>query len=177
VFTTREVRSTILLTATSTDQFPTYNFKLSDLNNYVDFVEVFDEYKIDAVSMTIKSLNGTVGLYTNSSITLVDLYSVIDYNDTTAFTLTSQARQFENCMTLMPGESCNRVFAPKPALAVYEGAFTGYASGPKVWINTDNPNVQHYGMKLAIGHGGVSQTQNQTWEVEFEYYVSFRSVR
>jgi hypothetical protein len=176
VFTTRAVRNTSIITASSSDQFPTYNFKLTDLSNHSDLESVFEQYKIDAIRMTIRSLNASFGLYTNSTTSLADIYSVIDYNDSTAFGATADAREYENCMTLMPGESCVRVFKPKAALAAYDGTFTGYASALNSWIDTTSNAVQFYGVKLAIGHDSVGQTTHQQWEIEFEYFVSFRSV-
>jgi len=41
--------------------------------------------------------------------------------------------------------------SPRPALAAYQGAFTGYTVPDKpMWCDSANPGVQHYGYKYAV---------------------------
>jgi hypothetical protein len=176
-FTVRQIAPTTVYTATAANQFPVKYFKAADLDNFGDLGTVFDQFKIEAIRMTIKSLNGPAGLYTNATQTLVDFMSVIDYNDVGAFGAVQDARQCQTCMTLTPGESGTRVFKPKAAIAVFNGAFTGYAQAPGGWIDMSSGNVQYYGVKIVIPASGAGQTEYQQWEVEYEYYVTFRTIR
>jgi hypothetical protein len=150
---------------------------LADLDNSTSFGYLWDQYRIDAIVCTIRPQNFAVGLFTNSTTSLSDFYSVIDYDDATALGSTTAAREYDNCMTLTPGESGMRVFTPRMALAAYAGAFTSYANSEPMWIDMVSGNVQHYGLKIVIPQGTAAQTQLQVWELTFEYYVSFRSVR
>jgi len=175
VFTVRQTRLPSVLTATSAAQYPAYKFQLNDIDNSADLITIFDEYKLDAIRVTIRSLNGDAGLYTNSTTTLVDLMSVIDYNDVTALSSLAGARQFDNCMILAPGESAVRVFKPKVSSAVFNGLFSGYMSASG-WLDVSTVNVEHYGLKLAIPADSVGQTTHQQWELQFDYYISFRNV-
>jgi len=173
----RQVVNTKVLTQTATAQFVAYSFQLSDLDNSADLSQLFDQYKIEAVGVSIRPVNNAIGLFTNSTTSMSDFYCVIDYDDNNALTSTAQARQYDNCMTLMPAESGYRMFKPRVAAALYQGGFTGYGNLKDQWIDLASNSVNHYGIKIAIGGGTVGQTTLQVWELEFEYFVSFRSVR
>jgi len=101
---------------------------------------------------------------------------VIDYDNGTALTSTAAAREYDNCMILTPAESGERIFIPRMALAAYSGAFTSYANVEPQWIDTASTGVIHYGLKYFIPAVTSGQTMLQSWEINVEYYVSFRSL-
>jgi len=165
-----------LITQASTVQSFTYNFNLTDLDNYTSFTNLFDQWRIDAVVFRVIPMQNALGLTTNSTTTLSRLYTVIDYDDATAIGLESTMRGNESCMLVPPGEGCSRTFRPRMALAAYQGAFTGYMNAQSTWIDSNTPAVQHYGLKLLVTAGQVGQTQLQSWTIERDYHVSFRKV-
>lgn len=148
-----------------------YNWQVGNAHIGVGF---WDQYKIDAVRITIAAQNNAIGLVTNTTTTLVPLYCVIDYDDSTALGSTGAAMAYSNCIALNPGESLERTFKPRMAVAAYAGAFTSYANLPDQWIDAASPNVQHYGVKVFIPAVTVAQTLLQSWDVTLEYFVSFR---
>jgi hypothetical protein len=129
---------------------------------------------IEAVRFTIRPQNNAIGLVTNSTTTLVPLYCVIDYDDSTNLTSVAAAEAYSTCLVLSPGESCDRTFKPRIALAAYSGAFTSYANAPSMWIDAGSTGVQHFGVKTYVPGGAAGQTLLQSWDVIVEYFIRFR---
>jgi len=177
VYVTRQVTGPTMITAapTSAVNSTTY-FQLSNLDNYTTFQNMFDQYRIDAIRMTITSQNNAVGMVVNSTTTLVPLYCVLDYDNTSNLGSAAAARQYANCVVLEPGKSCVRTFQPRVATAAYSGAFTSFANQAPPWIDSASPSVQHYGVKIFVPGVAAAQTSLQSWDVTYEYYVSFKSI-
>jgi hypothetical protein len=151
-------------------------FTLNALDQVASFQALFNEWRIDALRVKIVPQNNAIGLVTNTTTSLVELYNVIDYNDSTALASVAAAREYENCMVLAPGESGERVFQPRAATAMYQGAFTAYGNVGGAWVDIAYPGTIHYGMKIIIPAATVGQTLLQSWDVFFEAFVSFRNV-
>jgi hypothetical protein len=166
--------TTVTATPTSGVNNTTY-FQLSNLDNSSSFENVWDQYRIDAIRMTCKPQNNAIGLVTNSTTTLVPLYCVIDYDNTANLTTAAAAREYDNCICLEPGESFVRTFQPRIATAAYSGSFASYANMSPQWIDCASPNVQHYGVKIFVPGATAAQTQLQSWDIVYEYWLSFKS--
>jgi len=177
VFTTRCALSPIILVASaSATQSSSINANFNNTDNVANFQTIFDQYRIVAMRVNIIPQNNAIRLVTNSTTSLVDFYTVIDYDNPTALSNAAAARDYENCMIQAPGESAMRVFQPRMALAAYAGAFTSYANTQPLWIDCASPSVQHYGLKYFIPQATAAQTQLQSWELNAEYFIQFRSV-
>jgi hypothetical protein len=150
---------------------PTFAFQLNLCNVGVGF---WDQYKIKAIRFSIRPQNNAVQLVTNSTTTVVPLYCVIDYDDATALASVAAAEAYSTCISLSAGESCERLFQPRMAVAAYSGAFASFANMADQWIDANSTNVQHYGVKLYIPGGAAGQTQLQSWDVFIEYFIQFR---
>jgi len=166
---------TITATATTVSQLQIY-FALNVLDNAASFANVWDQYRLDAVRVTVKPQNNAVQLVTNSTTALTQLYAVIDYDNVTALGTVAAAREYANCIVLEPGESFVRTFQPRLAVNVYGGAFGSFGNSPPMWLDSASPGVQHYGMKFLVPGVTVGQTLLQSWDVVVEYYVSFANV-
>jgi hypothetical protein len=174
VFTTRQIKNSTITQSATVPLLVGISFALQDLDQSATFVAMFDEYRIDAVTLSFLPTNDGIGMFTNAASTLPPLFTVIDYNDAASPGSTGELRQYDNCMMLSPGRSGRRTFKPRVATAVYNGAFTGYAIMPDCWIDTSTANVQHYGYKYSLAAGTAGQTQLLEWTVVTEYFVSFR---
>jgi hypothetical protein len=153
-----------------------YSFTLSDLDNTASFTGLFDQYRIDAIRFTIRPNQNAIGLFTNSTTTMVPLYCVIDYDNDNTLSTAIQARSYDNVMIIAPGESACRTFRPHVAVAAYSGTFVGFANQAMEWLDSATPTVRHYGIKLLAPQATAAQTQLQSWIIEREYYVSFRKI-
>jgi hypothetical protein len=175
-YTTRAITGPYTLTAQPTAVTNlTFQFNLTNLANAANFENVFDQYRIDCIRQTIKPQNNAVGLVTNSTTSLVDLYCVIDYDNVTNLGSVTTALSYDNCVVLAPGESCVRTFKPRIAVAAYSGTFASFANSEDMWIDSASASVQHYGTKFLVPGATAAQTLLQSWDITTEYWVSFRS--
>jgi hypothetical protein len=165
-----------LLTVGATAQSGNLLFTLNSLNLDSSLQALYDSYRIDCVRVVVKPQNTAVGLVTNTSVTLVDFYNVIDYNNTVATATPGNFVKYDNCIVLPPGEGCSRTFSPRPQTMVSAISGTGYESTNPMWLNTANDDVAHYGLRYLIPAGATGQTIYQTWELHVEYWVSFKAV-
>jgi hypothetical protein len=176
MFTTRTItvsNSNITVTA-STAVGLNYIFTLADCDDYTNYTQLFDQYRIDAVRFILRPTANAVGLVSPATVNVVPLYIAIDYDDANTPTSAAQIRAYDNCCILPPGESICRTFVPRMALDAYQGAFTGFANVAPQWIDANSSGVQHYGIKIWVPAGAASQTTLQSWIVEREYFLSFR---
>jgi hypothetical protein len=167
----RGTQTTVYTAQAVSSQAPTFYFAL---NNFSINSGFWDQYKIEAIRFSITPANNAIGLTTNSTTTVTPIYCVIDYDDASALASQSAAQAYANCVTLNPGESLERVFQPRLALAAYTGSFTGYANSPPMWLDAASNTVQHYGIKLWIPGVTGGQTQLQSWNVTAEAFIRMR---
>lgn len=168
---------TDLTSSSSANVSVAYNFTLAGLDFSANFANIWDQYRIDAIRFHVVPTSNAVQVVTQSTTNMVQLYCVIDYDDATALSNAPAARGFDNCIELQPGESCERLFQPRAALAAYAGAFNNYANVGGMWFDSASTGVQHYGLKLFVPQSDAGQTLLQVWRVFAEFYVSFRTVR
>lgn len=152
-------------------QNPTYNFTMSSYNVGTGF---FDQYRFEAIRFTITPQNNAIGLIATAANSLVPIYCVIDYDDSTALATANAASAYSTCVVVNPGESVERIFRPHMALAAYSGAFTSYANVAPTWIDSSSNTVQHYGIKLFVPGATAGQTVLQSWDITVEAFVSLK---
>jgi len=178
IFTARSltITSAGVVQSATINVAPTWTFLLSDIDNFTSFTGLFDQYRIDCVRFIIRPNNNAIGLVTNSTTILVPMYCVIDYDNAAVLSTAAEARSYDNVMIVAPGESACRTFCPHAADALYAGAFTSFGNVKHPWIDSANPSVQHFGLKLFVPSGVAGQTLLQSWIVEREYFLSFRKI-
>lgn len=169
--TVRAVSTTILVSQANAAQNPTFVFSLANSGLSTG---TWDQYRIDAIRFTIASGNNAIGLYNTATTSAVPMACVIDYDDSTGLASLAVGQNYSNCIVLNPGESLERVFKPRMALAAYTGTFVGFANVSDQWIDSASTGVQHYGVKLYIPGTTAAQTVEQVWNVTVEYFISLR---
>jgi len=168
----RALANGVLTAQATANTANSYSFALSSANVGSGF---WDQYKIEAIRFVIQPQNNAIGLVTNSTTTLTPLYCVIDYDDVTNLTSAAQAQSYSNCISLGPGESLERTFQPRIAVAAYgSGVFTSFANMAPEWIDAASSGVNHYGVKVFIPGVTAAQTMLQSWDVVIEYFIRFR---
>ncbi len=144
-------------------------FALSDLPNYTEFTALFDQYRIEEVSVRLIPIVTTC---TPASYTDSLLYSVVDFDDATTATVTD-LQQYENVRVSPPTKEVKYRLVPRLAIAAYGGAFTQYAN-TQMWLDVGSPSTYHYGLKLACSTAGGAV---QTWKIVCNYRVALKNVR
>lgn len=180
----RYATPTFLTTSGAVYEGYSFTFSLSKLPDYTEFVNMFDQYRINMVKLYFVP-NGSV----NQSDPVVSLqlsdywnciYSAIDTNDGTVPTNDNTLRQYPTFRFSPNTKVHKRVVYPKPLIEVYKTAVsTGYSNLPnskKMWLATNDSSVPYYGLKVGVDNPTVSTSVNM-YKVQVVYYLSFRNAR
>lgn len=165
-------------TVTDTKGVPfVHIFKLSQMPNYSEFTSLFDKYKICKIVYTLMFQQNTAPMNGNSVLPLIHICS--DDDDATVPSSLTELQQRANCKRRVLGNTVmiKYTFRPKIAAAIYNTALsTGYAikSG---YINTDYPDVPHYGIKGMINNLWLTTNNNVAFTIEPVYYLALKEVK
>lgn len=179
-------RSTVLIersvyagTLTQTDGTTVAQiFKLSDLPNYTDFTNLYDQYRIVGIKVQVVNnmpANATVWnstLGTPASYFPGTVVTCIDLDDGNTPTV-NEVLEHESALVHGNGRKYSREFIPAIAQSAYQGAFTGYTSRQNQWIDSNSPGVEHYGFKLGVKNAGTPPT-GAFLQLFYTYIIEFR---
>ena len=128
------------------------SWQVLNLPNYTELTALYDQYRIDWVEMEfIYSINSSVG----STSPLPVMYLAKDYDDPGSAPITA-LQQYDSCVTWQMGDQRGegkKVIRVRPNvdINVYNTAVSnGFARSPPIFIDTQSPNVPHYGVKVAM---------------------------
>jgi len=150
-----------------------FQFQLNNIPGISDYTDLYDEYRIDRVTVTFLPMAQTMNTSTTGAQGAVFLMSQ-DNND--VFVPTSQAYMLEYAdVKVQPMFRQARIsIIPKAADAIYNGITTAYGTRFG-WINTSNADVPHYGLKTFMT---TSATPGQNiYQIYYVFRVRFRGVR
>lgn len=155
-------------------------FSLGAVPGYQEYVDMFDEYKISAVKVKFFSPGVTTISNNTPSSTAAQFatplyYTAIDYNDN-ALVVLGDLRQYQTCRVHTPNKMIQtRYLKPCFATQIFEtGVTTGYKTG-RGWLNTEDYQIPHYGLKLAIEETGGTLDFRYELKYEIKYYLAFRN--
>lgn len=172
------------ITSQNTYDWPTINtngwdFFLSQLPNYTEFTNLYNEYKIARVKVKFIYSANNQPVTTLANITaLPTIYTAVDTNDSVAPTAVSDLLQYKTFKAHRADKPFSVYFKPNYAVAAYSGAFTSYAASAG-WIDTSSVNVKHYGLKWIIDPMFYSTGTNVTGRLQtiLTYYIKCRGVK
>jgi hypothetical protein len=177
-YCTRQLRDISDVVASNTSNVSvSYAFCLNDLDQSSAFISLFDQYRIDALKFSIVPTANSYQATDLTNTRFSQMYIVVDYDDAVNLASPGAARSYDNCIELQPGESLERTFQPRAAIAAYAGAFNNYANFGGLWIDTSSSGALHYGLKLIINQAVSGQTILQSWRISVEYFITFRSIK
>jgi hypothetical protein len=149
--------------------------------NSGEFSALFEYWKIDKV--VVKFVMST----TSSSPSTANQYQPLifvaeDNNDATNPTTVGDVQQKARCRTMQLGNNplggVTYTIHPKPAVATFQsGAFSGYSEPKDIWLSTQFPETQNYGLKLFWDRPRTSGADIGDLQLVFEYYFSFKGVQ
>lgn len=159
-----------ILSSGTSASFAGYSVNLSQLPNYTEFTTLFDQYRINKVVVKFvpSFTQDTIG---STEIT-PNLQSVIDYNDVTTPTATSELLQYQSYRRTRGNQTHTRVFTPSTLVDISDTA-----SSPKwkQWLSTANATLPHFGLKVALDATVVAGSAY--YLPYFTVYLSCRSVK
>lgn len=164
----------ISLAAASGDFLAGYNFQLSQVGGNVGpFTALYDQYRIAKVvwqlvpKWNVSDVNTTAG-----GGNLPMIATCIDYDDSNTPPNYGDVLQRQNAKIHRGAKIITRVF--KPCANFVVDATTGALNAKQSpWLDVQNINVPHYGVKLAIQGPAVALD----FDVIVKYYLQFRQVR
>ena len=146
-------------------------FTLASVPGSAEFTTLYDQYKINAVSVcfypkqtAVTSLITTDNIRANARIA-----TAIDYNDDTVPLTMDVLREYESCEVDVIVNKHER-YIPKPLFLNNSG------QNVNGWVSTANPSTRFYGLKY-----GIEPTQavgaSFTYNVEVVYYLAFKNTK
>jgi len=147
-------------------------FNLNLVPNASEFTTLFDQYRIDKIVWTLMPRGNSAEQGTNNLNTKV--FTVIDYDDETAPANLNVLMQYPNVKCTTLAQNHRRTLVPKFATQQFISAVaTGYGARTG-WLDCDNSNIPHYGLKLWIQN---PISGSQIIDIKTDFYLSFKGVR
>jgi len=167
---------TNLAQVAASDTLGVIGFSLDQTDGYTDFTALFDEYRIDFVTVTFNPMFNAQPLGPATLLQSV-LCTIIDYDDSVAPTATSM-RQFATYKETQGAKVHVRSIKPRIADVILNtgGALTAQRSSTG-FVDMGYPQVPHFGLKYNARGGAAAQTSLQIWSIVVEYYMTMRSTR
>ena len=178
-----------LLNSDSTAMGKTFDFRLDDLNDYSDFVNLFSYYKINAVAVKIYPCNTTTAadptsMFNNQHLIRWDNNwqgGTTGNSDPQVYmdSQTSKKRPLMNSR----GSPTNFYMKVRQSSMVYQAGLTStaYALVKPRWCHVSESDVAHYGLNMCIHRvdgSAFSALANQTKaRIEYTYYISCKKVQ
>nr|WPR18756.1 MAG: capsid protein [Skomarfal virus 55] len=166
-------------------------FKLNDIQNFAAFTPMYDQYRINKITLELEDLTSpsyspgvSVGGVPGASVQPLNstVYLAVDYDDAAVPSVVAniQRRQGVRKLTANTGRNRMRItFKPSVIVGVEQSLATlnGAAINKKgMWLDCSNASVNHYGLKGWISDflstGQVSQLS--CYRMTWSYNVSFR---
>lgn len=171
----RMVRSTYIGTITASNTVATYgafSFKLSDLPDYTEFTNLFDEYMIYSIRLFFRP-NAITSVESTSYNDPWFIYAV-DKDDSSAPTTYDTLMQYPGVRITSALRRHTIRFRPRFSIEIYNGVTSAYGSRVG-YIDCANTAVPHYGFKYGIDK--VNTANSVIYGLWATYTCYFRGLR
>lgn len=174
------VKRTVLVGAISQGaaaQNLAYQFRLSNLPNYTELTNLYDQYKIKSIAFSIVPQCTSADVNPNATLGMVpSLTSVLDFSDSTALGSLNDYLQYSTYRRTAPLKTHKRFLYPKQLVYAYDAvtATQNLADVQNKWIRSESPDIQHLGVKV---HVPASVNAAFNYEVYATYYVLLKQTK
>lgn len=167
------------INASATDQHLTYSFKLRNVVNAVDFTSLYDQYRINKITIHFERLLNSTGDTIAATPYNQKIRVVHDYNDNNALANEDDYLEYSNCKSYnIIGNGTPKVtLYPKLAQVIENvGGTQGFNAVPsnKVWLNTVDDQIPHFGIKVFVP-GGTTTVGYGLFKVRVRFDLSFKN--
>lgn len=169
----------VFINSQNISQHFSYSFALRNAVNAVDFTALYDQYRINKVTMYLERQLNQTGAITVNNPNNQRIRVVHDYNDNNLLTSEDDYLEYSNCKSyqVVGGGAIKIVLYPKVANEL-ENVSGGTAfeakSSKKVWINTVDDQVPHFGVKIFVP-SFVTSEGITLFRVRVRYDLSFKN--
>lgn len=171
------------------------SFTLTELPNYTEFTQLFDQFKICMVKLVFNFTKNDAPINSTgtapppgSNILTTSIPSFqwwIDRDDVDVPTI-SEAAQIERNHKTMMNHPVKIVMRPNVLTMAYEGAVATAYSPAYRWLDCNDAATPHYGIKYIMDGSGQYRSPTAvpgedciigTYWVDITYYCAFKNVR
>lgn len=153
------------------------NFNLENCTEYTDFTNLYNEYKIRAVSVSfIPQFNvSTAQESAYSSL----IYSVIDVNgpENLSIPTLDDIRQYSTVRWSPYNRIHKRYFFPRSAIAGQTVLSNTVLPGRQPWISTSVPQNLYRSLYVNVANVPSLSTGEPIYKIETTYYLSFKGTK
>lgn len=165
-----------------------FNAQLYDLPNYTDLTNLYEQYRIDKIVFKLvpfATMVTTAGADAVSTAGMMVHYC-LDYDDTTtppasaAGISTMREKQGYRVRNIYQGAGRPIVVTWVPRIhtnAATDGSVVAKQPKSKQWIDTDDEDVPHYGVKFIVESVSPGIVRQLFFKVEAKYYVSLKGTQ
>lgn len=156
-----------------------FSAAMIDSTQWQTFTNLFDQYKIYKVTFILQPM---IIAPTQANFGLPFVHSVIDYDGNFPGSTLTEAKyeDYQSHRYHNPYKITRRSFKPQVLTTAVSGSGTGYAQMGTPWLDTANPNINHYGASILwpvsdtyVGDGNTSYQ----YTVKVIIHFAFRNVR
>lgn len=140
----------------------------TSFDQYTTFSQLFDQYRIDMVQVTIRP-QCTANPPDGTSVYIPQIVSVTDFDDNNTPGSIAAMRDYESAVSTI-FETQVRTYKPNARVG-------SDFPMPSPWIDMAQGSVAHYGCKIAIEPGLGGQTAFQRVVVNIRAMITFQFVR
>lgn len=151
-----------------------YTFSLSQLPNFGEFQNLYDQYKINMVKFQL--IPRFTNASSNSSVPIGNLWSVIDYDDSAAPSSINDVLQYQNLKRSRMNVIHKRIIKPKILTQIFSGTL-GADSPTRRFIDCTYATTPHFGLKLWVDENAAPSGATLTWDLQCKFYLAMKNVR
>lgn len=158
------------------DVLGAYLFTFSQLPNYAEFTNLYDQYRINKIVVKFIPTHNSSDVSVAAQ-SIPNFNTVLDFNDATPLTLQSQLFEYQNWRMTRGTQVHTRVFRPSTLDATStSGAITATNPTWRQWISTVNSDVPHFGLKYCA-EGTTFADGAMAWRPYVTFYFSCKAVK
>lgn len=151
---------------------------LSQLPNYTEFTNLFEQYRINGIKLDFIPKSTSFEANTSASVAIMPrLYTIIDKDGNAQTSSETAMQQYGNARLIRDPSKPFSIYIKKPCVQFgTANTITIVGGAPKAspWLDCDNFNVQHWG--CAIGGIMPTGTGSVSFSVVATYYMQFKHV-
>jgi len=175
--TTRMYEGTSVTASNAGALAQAYSFNLNSLPNVTELSNLFDQYRINAISFTmIPNVTGNDMNPVSTYYEMPNVHSVIDFDDDAAPAAVTELMQYPSYRRTRGTQIHTRYFKPCIAQTIYKtGATTGTSQRRAWWLDLADTTVPHFGLKIYIDV--TNAATNIKYRIYVKYYLQCKGVR
>lgn len=163
-----------LVSSAAANIYSSFSFRIQDIPDYTAIQSVWDQYRIDRVSVTFTPMNSLQAPL--ASVGFSPLWTAIDYDDSVTPTSVSQVMQYSNALMLTAGQRpLVRSWKPKYRGLAYNGSAGIQSTVLGGFLDLAAGDIEHYGLKTVVQQS--TSTNLTGFYISIKMEVTFKKLR